>query len=276
MINAILLPTDFSDVANNALGYAVKLAEKCGAELHILHIKQIPIADPSFPAEAYQIYVDEIEKVEQEGVNKLKSSFIKESSAVCHFYSATGFVADEIMTFCKSQPIDLVVMGTTGASGLAELLVGSNAASVIGKSEVPVLVIPPNHNYKPIKHVMYATDFNEPELPAATRLLYFAELYDAKITVLHVKNDYDRYFNADNNYFLKNKERLSKHNITLIHEESDDVISTIDKYIDEHHVDLLVMAKHKRGFFDRLFHRSLSKRMAYHTKTPLLVLNKEQ
>ena len=276
MINAILLPTDFSDVANNALEYAVKLSEKCGAELHILHIKQIPIADPSFPAEAYQIFIDEIEKVEQEGINKLKSSFIKDSSVVCHFHSTTGFVADEVMTFCKSHPIDLVVMGTTGASGLAELLVGSNAASVIRKSIVPVLVIPPNHAYKPIKHIMYSTDFNEPELPAATRMLYFAELNDAKVTVLHVKNDYDRYFNADNNYFLKNKESLAKHNITLINEESADVMSTIDKHVDEQHIDLLVMAKHKRGFFDRLFHRSLSKRMAYHTKTPLLVLNKEQ
>ena len=66
MINAILLPTDFSDVANNALEYAVKLSEKCGSELHILHIKQIPIADPSFPAEAYQIFIDEIEKLEQD------------------------------------------------------------------------------------------------------------------------------------------------------------------------------------------------------------------
>jgi nucleotide-binding universal stress UspA family protein len=274
MINAILLPTDFSDVANNALGYAVKLAEKCRAELHILHIKQIPIADPSFPAETYQMYIEEIEKVEQEGVEKLKASFIKDSEVVCHFHSATGFVADEIMTFCKSRTIDLVVMGTTGASGLAELLVGSNAASVIGKSEIPVLVIPPNHTYKPINHIMYSTDFNEPELPAATRVLYFAELYDAKITVLHVKNDYDRYFKSENNYFLKNKESLAKHDINLVNEESDDVMSTIDKHIDEKHVDLLVMAKHKRGFFDRLFHRSLSKRMAYHTKTPLLVLNK--
>jgi nucleotide-binding universal stress UspA family protein len=275
MINAILLPTDFSVVAYNALSYAVKLAEKCGAELHILHIKQIPIADPSFPAETYQMYIEEIEKAEKEGVEKLKSSFIKDSNVVCNFHSATGFVADEIMTFCKSHTIDLVVMGTTGASGLAELLVGSNAASVIGKSEVPVLVIPPNHVYKAIKHVMYSTDFNEPELPAATRVLYFAELYDAKVTVLHVKNDYDSYFKADNNYFLKNKESLAKHDINLINEESDDVMSTIDKHIDDLNIDLLVMAKHKRGFFDRLFHRSLSKQMAYHTKTPLLVLNKE-
>ena len=205
MINKILVPTDFSEVANNALMYSVKLAEKCGAELHILHIKQIPIADPSFPAETYQIYIDEIQHVEDEGVKKLQDSFIKNSNVATTFHSATGFIADEIMTFCNDNPIDLVVMGTTGASGLAELLVGSNAASVIGKSQVPVLVIPPNHKYQPLKHVLYSTDYNEPEFPAVMRMLFFAELYDAKVSVLHVKNNYDRYFNADSNYFVKNK-----------------------------------------------------------------------
>ncbi len=274
MINKILIPTDFSDVANNALKYGVKLAEKCGAELHILHIKQVPIADPSFPAETYQIYIDEIQNVEDEGVKKLRESFIKDSSVVTTFHSSTGFIADEIMTFCKDYPIDLVVMGTTGASGLAELLVGSNAASVIGKSLVPVLVIPPNHTYQPLKHVLYATDYNEPEFPAVMRMMFFAELYDAKISVLHVKNNFDKYFNADANYFVKNKTSIKKQDINIITIESNDVMGSIDKYVDELNIDLLVMAKHNRSFFDKLFHRSLSKRMAYHTKTPLLVLNK--
>lgn len=275
MINSILVPTDFSPVANNALAYALQLAQKCNAAIHILHVKQIPIADPVFPAETYQLYIDEINQAEQEGRNKLEQDLLQSTSVKWQWHSTTGFVNDEIIHHSNQLTVDLIVMGTTGASGLAEILVGSNAASVIGKSAIPVLVIPPGHAYGDIKHVMYATDYNEPEFPSVSRMMFFAELYDAKVTILHIKTDYDRYFNAEGNFFSKNKEAFSQPDITIINMENQEVIKGIDHHVAEGKVDLLVMAKHNRNFFDRLFHRSLSKQMAYHTQVPLLVLNKD-
>lgn len=275
MINSILIPTDFSAVANNALAYALELAQKCNAKIHVLHVKQVPIADPVFPAETYQLYIDEINQAEQEGLNKIKQGVLNNTAIKWEWHSTTGFVNDEIIQHSLRLNVDLIVMGTTGASGLAEILVGSNAASVIGKSTIPVLVIPPGHRYKELKHVMYATDYNEPEFPSVSRMMFFAELYDAKVTILHIKTDYDRYFNAENNFFVKNKEALSHPDLTVINIENQEVIKGIDHHVAEGKVDLLVMAKHNRNFFDRLFHRSLSKQMAYHTQIPLLVLNKD-
>lgn len=274
MINTILIPTDFSEVANNALNYALQVAEKCGASIHILHVKQVPMIDATYPADTYQLYAAELEEYEQKSMQKLEESLLQKTTVKRTFHSVMGFVSDEIIAHAEAHNIDLIVMGTTGASGIAELLVGSNAASVIGKSITPVLVIPPAHSYKPLRHILYSTDYNEPEFPAVSRMMYFAELYDAKVSILHVRTDYDKYFNSENNFFVRNKKQFEKHEVNIINVEKGEVAENIDRSIDELGIDLLVMAKHNRSFFDRLFHRSLSKQMAYHSKIPLLVVHK--
>jgi len=79
----------------------------------------------------------------------------------------------------------------------------------------------------------------------------------------------------EHNFFVKNKDQITLNNWKIVKvEETSSVIDSINSYVEKEHTNLLVMAKHNRNFFDRLFHRSLSKQMAYHTKIPLLVLNK--
>lgn len=274
MINNVLLPTDFSEVANNALRYAIELCKKTESKLHLFHVKSIPVMDASFPAETYQLILQEMEETAKEGFAKLESTILKASGIAYENHTATGFVNDEIITFSKANNIDLILMGTTGASGFQEILVGSNSASVIGKSEIPVLVIPPSSTYTEPKHILYSSDYAEPEFPAVSRLMFFADLFKAKVTVLHITTEFDKYFDSDHNFFARNKKHISHEHITVVNKANTEVTEAIEKYIADHHVDLLVMAKHNRNFFDRLFHRSMSKKMAYHTKIPLLVLHK--
>lgn len=273
MITRILLPTDFSAVANNALRYALALAEKCGASIDILHVKQAPLSDPLFPLETYQAYIDSMNEVAEQGIDKLKNTILANTQVKFNFHVVTGFISDETLTFANEHEIDLIIMGTTGASGLAEILIGSNTASLIGKCDLPVLVVPAGYEFKGVHHILYSTDYNEPEFPAVSRLMYFVELFDAKLTVLHVKTEFDHYFNAEGNFFNKNKDHIS-YNYELINVQGDDVMNTINSYLEDQSPELIVIAKHNRGFFDKIFHRSLSKQMAYHTKLPLLVLHK--
>jgi nucleotide-binding universal stress UspA family protein len=274
MISKIVVPTDFSPPAMQALTYAIELAKKFNSGLNILHINQVAMVDSTIPAETYQMFVKEIEDQTTVQFNKLEEELLKNSGLVYSMHSRYGFVAEEVCDFSQKHDADLIVMGTTGASGAAEVLFGSNAASVVSKSVIPVMVIPKNSEYKELKRIVYATDYNEPEFPSMLRLVYFAEQYDCPLDVLHVKSESDRYFNADNNFFKKNASNISYQNINFIQLEKADVIQSINHYVDENHVDLLVMAKHNRNFFDRLFHRSLSKQMAFHTRIPLLVLVK--
>jgi nucleotide-binding universal stress UspA family protein len=274
MISSILVPSDFSPVANNALDFALKLAAKMNAKVHVLHVNYIPVIDASFPADVYQTFMLEAENAANENIESLKKNFLDRSGVKYETHVAMGFITDEVQDFVEKNKVDLVVMGTTGASGITEILLGSNAASVVSKSQVPVLVIPPSSTYHDLKHIVYSSDFNEPEFPSISRLIYFAELFDAKVSVLHVKTDYDRFFDSANNFFTKNKDHISYEKWTVVQLPEGDVIEEINEYTDKQHADMLVMAKHNRSFFDRIFHRSLSKQMAYHTKLPLLVLNK--
>lgn len=275
MINKILVPTDFSEVANNALSYALLLAKKINAEVSILYIKNIPLVDNSYPNAIYETYISEIDEYTTKNFDKLKSKLLTESGVKYTIQSSFGFINDEIQEYVANNEIDLIILGTTGTSGLEEILIGSNAASVVAKSIVPVLVIPPGAQFNEIKQIVYSSDFNEPEFPSLSRLAYFADLYEAEISILHVESENDKYFDIENNFFVKNKDQIALNNWKVISvEEKDGVMESINLFINEKQADLLVMAKHNRNFFDRIFHRSLSKQMAYHTKIPLLVLNK--
>lgn len=274
MISKILVPTDFSAAAGNSLDYAIGFAKKTQAEIVVLHINQVALVDASMPAETYQMFVTEIDDFTTEQFSAIENK-LKDHSVKYTLLSRYGFVADEICEIAETENIDLIIMGTTGASGITEVLIGSNSASVVAKTTIPALVIPPSTPYKELGKIVYATDYNEPEFPAVLRLIYYAELFDCPLDIIHVKSENDKYFNAENNFFKKNKDKISYPKLQFINLEKGDVINSINTYIDDHHVDLLVMAKHNRNFFDRLFHRSLSKKMAFHTHIPLLILVKE-
>jgi nucleotide-binding universal stress UspA family protein len=250
------------------------MCKKTESKLHLLHVKSIPVMDASFPAETYQMILREMEESTQSGFSRIESTVLKSSGISYELHTSTGFVNDEVISFSRVHGIDLIIMGTTGASGLQEILVGSNSASVIGRSEIPVLVVPPSSQFVVPKHMLYSSDYAEPEFPAVSRLMFLAELFDAKVTVLHITTEFDKFFDSEHNFFARNKKHIKHENITVVNKANTEVTEAIEKYITEHQVDMLVMAKHSRSFFDRLFHRSLSKKMAYHTKIPLLVLHK--
>jgi len=275
MISKILIPTDFSTVSNNALQYAIQLAKKTNASIHLLHVNNIPIMDASFPNEVYQTYTAEIEDFAKNSFENLENLYLNKSNLQFDKHTAYGFVNDEIQEFAKINDIDLIVLGTTGASGIQEILIGSNAASVVAKAEIPVLVIPPTSTFADIKKIVYASDFNEPEFPSVSRLAFFANLYEAEVNVLHIKSFADNLFDAEHNFFSRNKENVEVNRWKIVKlPEGESIIDSINNFVETEHPNLIVMAKHNRSFFDRLFHRSLSKQMAYHTKIPLLVLNK--
>ncbi len=274
MISKIVVPTDFSAPAKQAMDYALALSKRLNAEIQILHINQVAMVDASMPAETCQMFIKEIEDQTTEQFAKLEQEVLKGSGLKYSMHSRYGFVAEEVCDFAQKHEADLIVMGTTGTSGAMGVLFGSNAASVVSKTTVPVIVIPKDTQFKDLTRIVYATDYNEPEFPAMMRLIYFAEQFDCPLDILHVKSDHDRYFNSENNFFKKNRGKISYPNIHFVELEKGDIIQSINGYVDEKQVDMLVMAKHNRNFFDRLFHRSLSKQMAFHTHIPLLILVK--
>ncbi len=140
--NKILVPTDFSESAQYALPYAVDLAEKYQASLHLLHVVEPIIAPVDFAWGTYS-YPD-IEKqlsgyVEESLAKIIKDMIPKEQ--VCESTSLHGKPWREIITFAREQEMDLIVMATHGLSGFSHALYGSTAEKIVRKAPCQVLVV---------------------------------------------------------------------------------------------------------------------------------------
>lgn len=276
----ILLPTDFSPNAENALNFAVEVVRKVKGNLILFHAYSVQLIDPNMPAEIYLSAYQEEEKSAKESLEELSKKIIDSNKDengnnlfTVEAVVTQGLVVDEVLSMTEEYKIDLVIMGTHGASGITELILGSNTASVIEKSSVPVLAIPYNAVYKEIKNIVYAYDDIKSGLPSFQKLLEFAKIYDSEITLLHIIESEKNTEELNKKEFEKIKQSITYEKVQLELVKEEKVLEGINDYICSNPVDVLAMAVRKKTLLDKIFSRSLTKKMAYHTKIPLLALH---
>jgi nucleotide-binding universal stress UspA family protein len=273
----ILFTTDFSDTAHNAFIYALKFADSFDADLLILHVYDLPIVEtPPLPESTLEIFdVVEMNQFESFRDELPGLHAIAEQKGLGHIRMRNillyGDLTYNINKVCEDEGVDLVVMGTKGASGLKETFLGSKTASVIANTTVPVLAIPADADYKKIKSIAFTTQYKDKDNEALRKALDIAAKFDASLHCLYIKNDddpedIDERINEWKIYYRDEK-------IDFFNISGDHIEQTILDFIDNQHTDLLVMRTHKRNFFESLFHRSLTKKMAYHSNVPLLVFH---
>lgn len=276
----ILLPTDFSPNADNALNFAVEIARKIKGNLILLHAYSVQLIDPNMPAEIYLSAYQEEEKSAKENLEEL-SKRISESNKdingnnifTTEAIVTQGLVVDEVLSLIKDFKIDIVIMGTHGASGITEMILGSNAASIIEKATVPVLAIPGNAVYKDINNLVYAYDDIKSGLPSFKWLLEFAKIYDSEITLLHIIESGKDTADINQKEFEKIRQTVTYDKIRLELVKEENILEGINDYVNSNNVNVLAMAIRKRTLLDKIFSRSLTKKMAYHTRIPLLALH---
>jgi len=276
----ILFPTDFSPNAHNALNFAVEIARKINGNLILFHAYSVQLIDPNMPAEIYLSAYQEEEKSAKESLEELSKKIIglnKDDTGKSLFTTEAivtqGLVVDEVLSIVNDYKIDLVVMGTHGSGGITELILGSNTASIIEKSLMPVLAIPQNAVYNGISNIVYAYDDIQSGLPSFHRLLEFAQIYDSEITLLHIIESNSNTVEINKTEFQKIKNAVSYDKIRLELVKEEDILEGINDYVNSHSIDVLAMSIRRRTLLDKIFNRSLTKKMAYHTKIPLLALH---
>lgn len=273
-INRILVPTDFSPAADNALRYACLLGELTQAEIKVLHVFNVPVVDPYMPGDTMEAMMQEIKQAAEENMKRsLQSISYAKISGEC----LLGFVTDDVAQYAHEQSADLIVMGTTGASGVKEVLFGSNASGVMSKAHIKVLSVPAGYTQheKPSKMV-YASDFTGNE---EMRCLVFADLAKAwgtELEVLHVKSD-EPVFSSEAPAVMieKIKAKIGHAEIRFEEISSNDVTAAIETYVQSTNANILGMAMHKRNLFERLFSKSKTKEIAHHARIPLITLQKD-
>lgn len=146
----ILVPTDFSDCADQAVEAATELAVKFGGKVSLLHVLQDIVASFPEPGVAYPIpgnYLQELQAGAEQSLKTRMSQIPDSAAGEIEIRHGSPFV--EIVRFAKERQFDLIVLGTHGRSGLAHVLMGSVSEKVVRKAPCPVLTVrPPAHEFK--------------------------------------------------------------------------------------------------------------------------------
>jgi nucleotide-binding universal stress UspA family protein len=269
-MQTILVPTDFSDNAKNAVVYAAQLAKKMNAPLLLLHAYMLPTPVSEVPyvmINAEEMQKDN-ERLAEEIAQKLQSDYGIQASSVVRL----GFPSDEIEAVIEDQPVSLIVMGMKG-KGTLEKMMGSTTTATIKKVKKPVLVVPQEASYRDIHQVTYATDFSyEVDFHVYKPLLELVKSFGATLHIVHVQKSADDMKSSE----IAGEIQLDPAFATIPHEfhvvTDSEVKHGIQSYLEQHKTDLLVMITHEHSFLARLFGRSHTKAMVYDTHVPLLVL----
>ena len=275
----ILLPTDFSDNAYNAICYGLKIAQKTGTEVLFFHANHVPIITPDTPVGMYESIIVNEDKRQLELLVQLKDKLFNQLNITPGQVKAKcivkpGFSVDEIIDLVENENISLIVMGTKGASGIQKLLMGSNTASVIKKASCPVLAVPDNVRFKGISKIVLATDYHEiNDKKTLTPLLEIALLFNSELLIFNVKEEEEQipsFSKAAQG--LKLETAFMPVNHSYHFSEDGNVIGAIKEFVEKTNADMLVLIPHKRTLFEQIFSTSVSKEIAFQTKIPLLTL----
>ncbi|HET6244749.1 MAG: universal stress protein [Bacteroidetes bacterium] len=275
----ILLPTDFSENAANAIRYGLNIAKITKASVIFFHVNHVPVIAPNTPVGVYDTLIRTEEEQQLESLYRIRDTMFAELGINAEEISAQcivklGFAVDEINAVAKEHNAGLIVMGTQGASGLQKVFIGTNAASVIKNSECAVLSIPSTVHYKKIEKIVLATDYHlSKDAKSHAPLLEIALLFNAEVLILNIKRQMEEVPTFDQALEgLKIENVFKSVNHSFHFSESDDVIEGIENFVKHSNADVLAMLPHKKSIFELLFKKSHTEEIAYHANIALLTL----
>lgn len=274
----ILFPTDFSSAADAAFTYAIFLADKMDATIHCLHVYNLThAADMLAPSDIIAAIQEEEEDRALEQMEVYHRRIEEEAGKEIQIKPVlkAGFAADAIGEVCKTLKPDLVVMGTKGVTNALDKMLGSVTTAVIQTTAVPLLAIPESAIYSPIKRIAYATDFREKDHEVSARLGGLASSLDASVIAVHVASPGEANFTEEDHIKLLElyRKETGLADLDLQQVEGKDTADALAGYMELQQVDVLALSTHRRSFLDRLFHRSLTRRLALYASKPLLVFH---
>ena len=272
----ILFPTDFSKTANNAFVYALEMAKFIKAELIVLHVYDLPPVS----YEGYPVYVADVyESIELSNfenfkdqvplLRKIAEEHNLDAISMSHVLEQ-GDLISVMKRLVKDEKIDLIVMGTSGATGLKELFLGSNAGTVIEKIPILSLTVPNKAKFDKIKKIGLTTRYSRKDKIALKQVLDFARQVNAKVKCLFVRT-FDS--NIKQSVIDKWKQDFKNEPVEFFIIPSEDVKGTIEDFLAQKDIDILAMLSYKHNFFENILGKSLIKTFAFESDVPILALH---
>jgi nucleotide-binding universal stress UspA family protein len=276
----ILLPTDFSEISWNAIKYALSFFKNDTCNFYLLHVNRLStldVADSPYLPTGLTVETIYFKPSKRKLKVLLKRIAIEVDFNINHkFYTLTdhNFIIESIRKHVKEKNIDMIVMGTKGASGLKEYIVGSNTGDVITKVKCTTLVIPEKAKHDALKEIAFPTDFALTYDIVTLQPIYdILEKTNASLRVLHI-NKKDEQLTSEQQ---ENKELLadffeglnnSFH--VLTNKKIEDAVQC---FVDSRDIEMMAMVAKNLNYFQHILFHSKIEKISYHIKIPFLVLH---
>lgn len=272
-IKHILVPTDFSKCASNAMNFALEIAARTGASVKVLHVL--------YPNEGVDnnvysaIWIDEYFEQRKKDLTRWVARFKKKDAFKnvpiqddCTF----GFPVQNVKDAVEASHADLVVMGTTGISGWTQSLLGSTAAGVVSAVKIPVMVVPVKADFLARATYVLATDYEmHPDRHSMQVLREVLQTQRANLHVLHVFDKPEGTPTPTKERTLSTMLEGIEYEFHYLHDPS--MSQAISNYVEAIKAGGLVTVSHRKTFLQKIFFQSKSKLLVQQIKVPVLVLH---
>lgn len=276
-MNLILVPTDFSEQATNALDFAAQIAEKNGARVLLLHVLEHP-SDSAF--NTMGIATKDSDPMDNIYLIKMMEAAKKKMEGIVHddafakinleYKIIVGRPFEQIARTLAETKGDLVVMGTTGTSGIEEMLVGSNTERVVRRAQCPVISIKEKANFAAIKNIAFASDFANPYNDLVAELKQLQKLFDARLSLVRI-NTPNSFTTTRHDLALMKKfaevHKLENYTMDIYNDTLEDV--GIIYYAEDAGAAMIALGTHKRKGIVNLLSGSIAEDVVNHATRPV-------
>lgn len=272
----IVIPTDFSENAFNALRYAAELFKYDKCDFFVLHAYADEVyANDITSEDVLKKNKKAVKKKSEEEIENLIEKVEQEFSNPKHHFkgsSAFGLLVDEVNDLVDRENADLIVTSTRGATNDRKLTFGSNTLQIIKYVQCPVLSIPADHNYNDPKRILFPTNYMLPYQRRELKLVGdLARAFCSQVDMLHVSRfATETYRQRDNRLFIE--EQLYDVEIEFLREKKLEKTEAILKAIDEKNIDLLILVNSRHSYLENVLYHSTIDEIGLHPKVPFLVL----
>lgn len=269
VINKILIPTDYSENAERAMKYGLKLASQLGAEVILFHGYHFLMTTSED-----MLYITKMKDGEEKKLEKLRQEVQEDyPSLIVNSIIDYGSTVDLLASICKREKIDLIVMGTKGETNAVDAIFGSIASNTIKMVKCPTLIVPYAAVQFQMNEILFASDFHQTEdfdyLAPLFRILKFS---DAAVSIVNVQ-EYIDFESAASLTEQKIGQLFDKYKHSHHYLESENVESALFDFAHLNSSDLIVLSTRHYSLWQRIWHKSMTKKLALHSTIPVLILH---
>ena len=276
-MKTFIVPTDFSDTSKNAARFAAHLAQELpDAQIILYNVFDKIDTSSSVGSVVYNDH-EVRRKIMELALESVKTEMMQvapRANVVCYAEEEGSFI-DSLERLARHKEANMIIMGITGATRLAQIFIGSNTLSMVNRNICPVMIVPPDASFTGIKNIAFTSDFKEVEKTTPAKAL--KEVLDIFKPFVHVVNvDSEHYVEVTEEY----KAERAKLETILAGYETEyyfirqfDFVDAINQFVEDYKIDMILTVPKKHSFLEGLFKSSHTKKLAYHSNVPLVAIH---